>query len=433
MPNRPVRARYAAALLTLLVSLTALAAPPAAAAEGRPLLITVDDLPISSGRLHLDPAERERITREMLAVLAEHHVPAVGFVTWGNVRDEADRALLGLWLQAGHELGNHAFRHPNYTATAVKPYLEDVEAARRELQAFLDPHGRTVRFFRFPYLREGDTPQKLDAARDYLVRSGQRSLPVTLDNQDWSFEAPWVEARRAGQAGRMLEVAEDYHAAMRLAVRHHAGRGERLFGRPVPEILLLHAGEVGAAQWDRLFTWLRSEGFRFATADEVLSDPVFAEAPRYVGPYGFGLWDRILHERRVAEAIEAVTVLLREQAEAWSRGDLEAFVSAYAEDAVFVSPSGLTRGRDEVLERYRKRYPDAAAMGRLTLEVLETRAASGAEVSMLGDAVPSRVHAVSVVARWTLAYPEGELANGLTLLVLQPRGDRWLIVQDASM
>ena len=35
------------------------------AAEGRPLLVTVDDLPISSGALHPDPDERKAITREM--------------------------------------------------------------------------------------------------------------------------------------------------------------------------------------------------------------------------------------------------------------------------------------------------------------------------------------------------------------------------------
>jgi hypothetical protein len=37
------------------------------------------------------------------------------------------------------------------------------------------------------------------------------------------------------------------------------------------------------------------------------------------------------------------------------------------------------------------------------------------------------------VARWSLAYPDKPTASGLTLLVLHRSGDRWLIVQDASM
>ena len=55
---------------------------------------------------------------------------------------------------------------------------------------------------------------------------------------------------------------------------------------------------------------------------------------------------------------------------------------------------------------------------------------------MLGDARPSRVQGLSVAARWRLAYPDQpdkKTAEGLTLLVLRPRGDSWEIVQDASM
>src|SRR5687767_3482658 len=70
-------------------------------ATDRPLLVTIDDLPISATRLHADPAERERITREMLDVLRKHKVPAIAFVTWDHVLSPADRGLLRLWMEAG--------------------------------------------------------------------------------------------------------------------------------------------------------------------------------------------------------------------------------------------------------------------------------------------------------------------------------------------
>lgn len=119
---------------------------------------------------------------------------------------------------------------------------------------------------------------------------------------------------------------------------------------------------------------------------------------------------------------QAVTALLEEQAAAWSRGDVEAFCSAYAEDVVFISPTGLTEGRQQVIDRYKRRYPDKAAMGTLTLEVEEVR---------LG---PGSTSSASVVARWRLSYPDKEDASGLTLLVLhKDPGGAWKIVQDASM
>ena len=121
---------------------------------------------------------------------------------------------------------------------------------------------------------------------------------MTIDDQDWSFEKPWVEARRKGDRPAMARIGEEYQEALHVEVRDQEERGDRIFGRPAPQILLLHANEVGAAQWDRLFTWLEGRGYRFARADEVLADPAFAEDPRYVGPSGFGLWDRIAAVRR---------------------------------------------------------------------------------------------------------------------------------------
>ena len=41
-----------------------------------PVLVTVDDLPIASGALHPDPADRERLTRGLLAVFAKHGITA---------------------------------------------------------------------------------------------------------------------------------------------------------------------------------------------------------------------------------------------------------------------------------------------------------------------------------------------------------------------
>jgi peptidoglycan/xylan/chitin deacetylase (PgdA/CDA1 family)/ketosteroid isomerase-like protein len=349
------------------------------------------------------------------------------------VRDASDEALLEAWLAAGHELGSHSDRHLSLTATDAAAWLADVERGRSRLDAFLRPRGRGLRFFRFPFLREGDSEAKVDAARAWLANSGLRNLTVTIDDQDWSFEERWVKASRAGDTAAQAAVTEDYLASLRLSVRHHEETGDRLLGRPAPQILLLHANAVGAANWDALFSWLERTGHRFAGPDEVLADPAFAGLPRLAATHGFSLWDRLAMERRESEAREQVKQVLDTQSAAWTRGDVETFCSVYAADATYVSPSGLTRGRQEVLERYRKRYPGREAMGALTLDVLEMRLAWGTEVSLLGDAVPSRVHSVSVVARWTLKRPGQVDTSGLTLIVLRPRASGWEIVQDASM
>ena len=126
-------------------------------------------------------------------------------------------------------------------------------------------------------------------------------------------------------------------------------------------------------------------------------------------------------EPEKAEAFDASEPLqiLQTSAQDWSAGDIERFVSVYAEDCLFITSSGLTRGRAAVLSRYRQRYPNPQAMGTLQLEVIETR--------------PAPPDGVTVAARWILAYPDKPAASGHTLIVFRRIDGKWQIVQDASM
>lgn len=115
--------------------------------------------------------------------------------------------------------------------------------------------------------------------------------------------------------------------------------------------------------------------------------------------------------------------LLADQVAAWNAGDIGAFCAAYADDASFLGPGGLTRGRAAVEARYRRRYPDRRAMGHLELEPLEIRS-PGAEGN-----------SVVVVARWTLRTGEDDpsgVRSGYTMLVISRGAAGWQITHDVS-
>lgn len=128
---------------------------------------------------------------------------------------------------------------------------------------------------------------------------------------------------------------------------------------------------------------------------------------------------------------DEVLALVQRQVAAWNRGDLDAFCAVYADDAVFVTPprpaqpdagvsasEGVTRGRAEVLARYKKRYPDGKAMGQLAIEPWDIRETKDA---------------VSVSAKWTLRFSDKPSASGNTVIVLLRLPSGWRIVHDASM
>lgn len=117
---------------------------------------------------------------------------------------------------------------------------------------------------------------------------------------------------------------------------------------------------------------------------------------------------------------KAAVAALEKQSADWNRGDLDAFCAIYAQDAIFLSPSGVRRGKAEVLAGYKKKYTSKEIMGALSFEFLDARVAEGGK-------------AVTVAAKWMLHRTQGADASGFTLLSLQLAGGSWMIVQDASM
>jgi len=133
------------------------------------------------------------------------------------------------------------------------------------------------------------------------------------------------------------------------------------------------------------------------------------------------------------EVVDEIESLLRAQLAAWNSGDLEGFTSIYDETCIFLSPSGLTRGRAEVLARYRRNYPDRATMGSLDFEFIEMVPMSMEVASLFGLVTSEGITGVTVAARWHITRPEGEDSSGLTLIVFRRTAEGWRIIQDASM
>jgi ketosteroid isomerase-like protein len=117
--------------------------------------------------------------------------------------------------------------------------------------------------------------------------------------------------------------------------------------------------------------------------------------------------------------LDEVKARLDAQRDAWNRGDLEAFCADYSDDCVFLSPSGLSRGKAEVLARYVKKYGGAKqTMGTLSFELIDDEASP---------------EIVSLAMRWKLVFTGKPEASGLTLIVWHKIKGQWKLAQDASM
>ena len=70
---------------------------------------------------------------------------------------------------------------------------------------------------------------------------------------------------------------------------------------------------------------------------------------------------------------EAIIEVMRAAEAGWNAGDHETYMACYvpSEDLRFASGGTVTRGWETTLARYRKRYPDATAMGTLVFSDLD--------------------------------------------------------------
>ncbi len=119
------------------------------------------------------------------------------------------------------------------------------------------------------------------------------------------------------------------------------------------------------------------------------------------------------------EGKAAVRSVLDAQVEAWNRGDLEGFMATYwrSPDLVFCSGATVTRGWDDTLARYRKRYQsEGREMGRLRFDSIDV-------LSLGDDAALAR-------GAWHLVTSDGKEPRGLFTLLLRRLDGAWRIVHD---
>ena len=116
-------------------------------------------------------------------------------------------------------------------------------------------------------------------------------------------------------------------------------------------------------------------------------------------------------------AVAPIPAAMAASAAGWNAGDLDAFMAVYADDAAYVTSKGVVRGKAAIAARYAPSFARGGnTRGKLSFQSLVERDL-GSERKLL-------------IARWTLTGAKTE--TGLTTLVFEQRGGRWLIVADHS-
>jgi len=267
------------------------ARPQPAAQSDRRVAVTIDDLPANIFRGDL--SDWQQMTAALLAGLVRHEVPAIGFVNEGKLYvggaaepDPAYVALLQAWLDAGLELGNHSFSHPDLHGTPLAEYEQDILRGERVTRQLLAASGDVPRYFRHPFLHTGNDLETRDALHDFLAEHGYRVAPVTIDNQEYIAARAYDHALLRGDHELATRIAANYLDYMDEMFAYYEQQSEALLGYEIAQSLLIHANRLNAAVIDELLEMIQARGYRFVTLDEALEDPAYESKDEFSGRAG---------------------------------------------------------------------------------------------------------------------------------------------------
>jgi len=118
-----------------------------------------------------------------------------------------------------------------------------------------------------------------------------------------------------------------------------------------------------------------------------------------------------------AQDKQAIINVMHIQQSAWNRGDIDGFMKGYwkSDSLLFVGRSAPTHGWQATLNNYKKSYPDKAAMGILSFDIIKVELLDATNAFVLGG--------------WHLKRDKDEPGGYFTLWFRKINGE-WKIVVD---
>ena len=248
--------------------------------SARQIALTFDDGPKTQTTALLSPVERNQA---LLDQIAKARVPAALFVTLHNGADTpAGLALLNAWGAAGHRIGNHTVTHPDLNAASTTLAAFQAELLACDQVIATVPGYRP--WFRFPFLREGNTPEKRAGMRTFLASKGWRNARVTLDTSDWRLDQRLAQVLAKNPKADLAPIKAAYLAHVQQRANAYRELARRLLDRDIPQVMLLHHNLLNALFLGDAIALLRNDGWTFVDPETAYQDPVYQSEPERAAP-----------------------------------------------------------------------------------------------------------------------------------------------------
>jgi peptidoglycan/xylan/chitin deacetylase (PgdA/CDA1 family) len=217
------------------------------------------------------------VISKILAALHDAHLPPTyGFMNGVRVEEQpADAAVLQAWRSSGDPLGNHSWSHMNLNQHSLEEFEKDI--SQNEPMLGQQMKDEDWHWFRFPYLAEGDTPEKRAGIRTFLGQHGYKVAAVTMSFGDYLWNEPYARCKAKGDTAAMATLESSYLGAADANINYYGAMSHALFNRDIPYVLLMHVGAFDAEMLPKLLDLYRSRGFEYISLPDAERDIVYRE------------------------------------------------------------------------------------------------------------------------------------------------------------
>lgn len=236
------------------------------------IAITIDDVPVHAP--YPPGLTPNAVNAELIAALAAAHVPATAFMNGVGVEQHPETMqALRQWHDAGLVVGNHSWSHRHLSE--MTPAKFETELTRNEPILEQVNDGTDWRWFRYPFLDEGENAAKRIAGRQILAAHGYRVAAVTMGFADWAFTDAYARCTAAGDNAALAKLEQTYLDSARENIAVARETASLLYGRDIPYVLLMHISAMSAHMMQQVIRLYRDAGFRFVSLPQAESDDAY--------------------------------------------------------------------------------------------------------------------------------------------------------------
>ena len=264
-----------------------------AIAENNQIVFTFNDLPAVGPLGFWRPRE---ISNLILRTFEEHGIKAAGFIVEEKIDDDPTTyVVLQDWAERGHVLGSQTYSDVDLNELKAVDFLHHVTDGQTYLRRITRSHALKYRYFRYPFLHQGNTKRKKNRVAKALYRIGYDVAHVTVKTSDYRFNSLYIKHERDRETISQLKSIYLDHIAQ--ALDYAESQSQKVFKRNIKHILWLHCGVATAHFLSDLIEMLERREYEFITLQEALSDEAFQAEEEYVGPEALSFIDRVAASR----------------------------------------------------------------------------------------------------------------------------------------